>query len=189
MVDRPAADIRFGDFGDGDRGLDAHGDPDRLELRLERESVDDHREHAHVVRGRLLDAMLGHRGAAHDVPAADHHRDLHGEVAHLLDLLGQIARVLRGDTELTVAQKGFAGELQQHSVVFRLRLHGQSERSLGQRAPTPVSRASSVGCGCWSSLRSSPSAKRVKRRTRTFSPVDAASPATSSPIVRDASRM
>ena len=111
VVDRPPADIGLGDLGDRDRGLNAHLGSDGLELALQRQGVDDHGEHAHVMRGRLFDAVFGDRGAAHDVAATDDDGDLRAEVMDLLDLLGEVTRVLRGDAERTLAEDRLAGEL------------------------------------------------------------------------------
>ncbi len=108
LVDRAPPDVRLGDLGDRDRGLDPEGHADRLELRLQRQRVDDHREHAHVVARRFFDAMFGDGRAADDVAAADDHRHLDTQIADLADLLGEVPRVLRGDAEFTVSEKCFA---------------------------------------------------------------------------------
>jgi hypothetical protein len=71
---------------DRERRQDPRGQALVLEDVLERERVDDRREHAHRVAGRLGDAVLGDRGAADDVAAADHDRDLGADRGGFLDL-------------------------------------------------------------------------------------------------------
>ena len=126
LVDRAPADVRLRDLDDRERRLHARRHTERLELRLEREGVDDHGEHAHVVARRLLDAVLRDGRAAHDVAAADDDGDLHTEVVDLLDLVGEIPRVLRRDAELAIPEERLARELEKDPVVLRLR--GQSHR-------------------------------------------------------------
>jgi hypothetical protein len=128
-MDGAAADVGLSDLGDRDGRLHPDLHPNRLELRLQREGVDDHREHAHVVARRLLDAVLGDRGAADDVAPANHHSHLNAEIADLADLLGEVARVLRGDAELPVSEERFARELQHHPAVLGLRLDGHRRQS------------------------------------------------------------
>ncbi len=132
-MDRPPADVGLGDLGDRDRGLDPHRHTDRFELRLQRERVDDHGKHAHVVARRLFDAVLGDRGSADDVASADDHRHLDPEIAHLADLLGEVLRVLRGDAEFAVSEERFARELQHHPAVLGLRLNGHRGQSRSVR--------------------------------------------------------
>ncbi len=76
VADRAAADVRLGDLGDRDGRLHARLRAEPLERVLERERVEDGREHPRVVGGRTVHA-LGRRGhAAVDVPAADDDREL-----------------------------------------------------------------------------------------------------------------
>src|SRR2546430_2084438 len=126
LVDRAPADVRLRDLDDRERRLHARRHTERLELRLEREGVDDHGEHAHVVARRLLDAVLRDGRAAHDVAAADDDGDLRAEVVDLLDLVGEIPRVLRRDAELAIPEERLARELEKDPVVLHLR--GQSHR-------------------------------------------------------------
>src|SRR6185503_12216998 len=105
------------------------GHVDRLELRLQCERVDDHRQHAHVVTRRLLDPVLRDRGATNDVAAAYDYGHLDAELAHLADLLGEITGVLGRDAELSVSEEGFTGELQHHPAVLGLRLNGHLRQS------------------------------------------------------------
>ena len=123
-MDRPPADVGLGDLRDRDGRLHSHWNPDRLELRLQRESVDDHREHAHVVARRLFDAVLGDGRAANDVAPTDDHGYLDAEIAHLADLFGEVLRVLRRDPEFAVSEERLARELQHHPAVLGLGLDG-----------------------------------------------------------------
>ena len=76
VPDRPAADVRLGDLGCGQRREDAGVRAAPLERVLEREGVQQGREHPRVVRGRAVHALRGGLHAAVDVPRADHDRDL-----------------------------------------------------------------------------------------------------------------
>ena len=67
--------------------------PVLLERVLQRERVDDGREHAHVVGGRAVHAARARRQAAEDVAAADDDAGLDAERLDLADVLGD----LRGD--------------------------------------------------------------------------------------------
>src|SRR2546422_3519285 len=133
MMDRASPDVRFGDLRDGDGRLHPRRNAHGLELRLQRERVDDHGEHAHVMRGRLLDPVLRDGRAAHDVPAPDHHRHLYAEIVDLLDLEREVVRVLGGNAELPITQERLAGKLQQHPGVLGLRLDGHRRQSRSAR--------------------------------------------------------
>ena len=72
MPHRAAPDVRLGDRVHRDRRLHAAGDADSLERVLERQRVDDGRQHPHVVgRGAVHPGRLVGL-AAPDVSAADH---------------------------------------------------------------------------------------------------------------------
>ena len=76
VAHRPAADVGLGDLGDGDRRLDARVRTESLECILEREGVEERREHAGVVGGRAVHPLGGGLHAAVEVAAADHDGDL-----------------------------------------------------------------------------------------------------------------
>ena len=70
--------------------------PVPLERLLDREGVEDGREHAHVVAGRAVHALRGRGHAAVDVAAADHERELEAVRAHLDELARErVDRLLR----------------------------------------------------------------------------------------------
>src|SRR5439155_26152950 len=102
---------------------------DRFEQRRQLECIDDQHEHAHLMPRRLFDAVLSERRAADDIAAANDYGHLNAEIAHLADLLGEVLRVLRGDTEFAVSEERFARELQHHPAVLGLRLNGHQGQS------------------------------------------------------------
>src|SRR4029078_12093600 len=118
-----------------------------------------------VVGRGALDPVLRDGGAAHEIAATDDDGDLHAELVDLLDLVGEIARVLGRDAERTVAEKGLTRELQQDALIFRRARCHRSEST------------------------ASPSANRWNLRIDTFSPTEAASVVTRSFTFLDASRM
>ena len=83
VADGAAADERLGDGAHLDGGRDTRDDADVLERILQRQRVDDRREHAHVVGRRAVHALGARREAAEQVAAADDDGDLDAEVLDL----------------------------------------------------------------------------------------------------------
>src|SRR5690606_37042183 len=75
VPDRAAANVILADLVDLQRGHRAGGDAAPLERILQRERIDDRREHAHVIGRHAIHAGLGKPRAAKDVAAADHETD------------------------------------------------------------------------------------------------------------------
>ena len=71
VADGAAPDERLGDGAHLDRRDDARDHALLLERVLQRQRVDDRREHAHVVGGGAVHAARAGRDAAEDVAAAD----------------------------------------------------------------------------------------------------------------------
>ena len=71
-------------------GLDAELD----ERALQRQAVDDRREHAHVIRRRPIHPAMVSGQAAPDIATTDHDRRLDSERLHFLDPLGDLAHDL-----------------------------------------------------------------------------------------------
>ena len=90
-----------------------------LERVLQRQAVDDGREHAHVVGGGAVHALRAGRQAAEQVAAADDDGGLDAEGLDLGDVLGDLRRHGGVDAELLLAHEGFTGELQQDPAVTR----------------------------------------------------------------------
>ena len=105
-----------------------------LERVLQREAVDDAREHAHVVRARAVHALARRRDAADDVPASDHDADLDPERVDVTDLLRDRADHGRIDPEAAVAGERLAGQLQQDALERGCHAAGASP-SLKRRNP------------------------------------------------------
>ena len=92
VAHRAAADVRLGDLRDLERGEDARVGTGALERVLQRQRVQDGREHARVVRGRAVHSLGRGRHAAVDVPAADDDRELEALRLHVDDLAGDRRR-------------------------------------------------------------------------------------------------
>ena len=88
VADRAASDVRLGDLGHRDRGLDARVHAEPLERVLERERVQQRREHPGVVRRRAVHSLGRRCHAAVDVPGADDDRELRSGLVDRDDLLG-----------------------------------------------------------------------------------------------------
>ena len=84
-----------------------------FERVLQRQRVDDRREHAHVVGGRAVHPARARRQAAEEVAAADDDGRLHAEGLDFADVSGDLRRHRGIDSELLLAHQGFAGELEQ----------------------------------------------------------------------------
>ncbi len=69
----------------------------RLERVLQRQRVDDRRQHAHVVGVRAVHAARAGGDAAEDVAAADHQRDLDAQAVDVDDLVGDLRQRRRVD--------------------------------------------------------------------------------------------
>ena len=84
----PAANIRLGDLGHLDGGLHPGGLAQVLQHVLQRQRIDDGRQHAHVVALSLVDADFHGINSPPDVAAAHHHGDVYfkpgPQVANLL---------------------------------------------------------------------------------------------------------
>ena len=88
-----------------------------LERVLQRQRVDDRRQHAHVVGRRAVHPAGAGRDAAEDVAAADDDGRLD---AHALDF-GDVERDLGGDGRIDAvvlfAHQGFAGQLEEDALI------------------------------------------------------------------------
>src|SRR6185295_19263209 len=83
MARGATANVGLGDLADLDRREDARAHRQRLEGTLQRQAVDDGREHPHVVAGRAVDAEGLPREAAKEIAPADDVRELAAEVVYL----------------------------------------------------------------------------------------------------------
>ena len=75
---------------------------------LHRERVHHRGEHAHVVAGDAVHAGARQAGAAEDVAAADHDRDLHAQAHDFADLERDALEHLRVDAVVLLAQQRLA---------------------------------------------------------------------------------
>ena len=85
-----------------------------FERVLQGQAVDDGGQHAHVVGGRLLDDVAAGRelGAAQDVAAADHDRQLHATAARCAEPAGDVQRLVDADAALAAVAEALAAQLQ-----------------------------------------------------------------------------
>ena len=154
-----------------------------LERVLQREGIDDRRQHAHVVGSRAVHAARAGRQPAEDVAAADDDRGLDAKRLNLTDIVGDASRHGGIDAELLVAHQGFARQFQQDALV------GRGWGGVRGHRKTIISRkARSLGAGPSFSLipqaegrysAPSPTRNRTNRLTWMFSPVFALACATS----------
>ncbi len=110
------------------------GAADFFQCVLQREGVDDGRQHPHVIARGAFNAAFAAGQSAEDVAAADHHDHLHAEFAHFADLPGHVAHGLGADARRRFAAERLAAQLKQHTGKFWL---GHSHepwfaRSMGQ---------------------------------------------------------
>src|SRR5215471_13581249 len=111
VPDRPAGDVGLGHLAHRDRGLDPGVHAQLFQHILQRETVDNRAQHAHVVGPGTVDAAFGQGPPAEHVAAAHHGRDLDPVPHHGDDLAGDAVHHLRGDAQRLISGKGLAGQL------------------------------------------------------------------------------
>ena len=106
-----------------------------------RERIHDGGEHAHVIAGDAVHAGARQPGAAEDVAAADHDRDLHPQAHDLAHLERDALEHLRVDAVVLLAHERFARQLEQDAAQsggWRCRLLAQRLLLVAMKGP---------GCG------------------------------------------
>jgi hypothetical protein len=88
MAHRPPADVRLGDLRDAERGLHTRVDTQLLQRVLQRQRVQNRREHPHVVSCGPIHPRRYPLHPAVDVPGADDDRDLYALIVHCAHLPG-----------------------------------------------------------------------------------------------------
>ena len=81
-----------------------------FERVLQRQAVDDGRQHAHVVAGGAVDRKRFLARAAKDVAAADDDGHLHAQVVHFLHFAGNAVDGFGVNAESLRTLKGFPGK-------------------------------------------------------------------------------
>ena len=141
-------DVRLGDLGDADRGQDPRVRRRPLEHVLERERVEQRREHPRVVGGRAVHALRRGGHAAVDVPGADDHPDLDAGLLAVDDLPGDLLDHGSSSPNSLSAHQRLARELQQDAVERRRAPAGfatlSSSRTVTRRGRSARSRAPSA---------------------------------------------
>src|SRR5579862_1427819 len=113
MPDRAAPDIRLRNLAHLERRLHARLRARAFERVLQRERIEQRREHACVVGGRALHPLRRRREAAVEVAAADDDRHTDAALVHRRDLACQVADDRRVDAVVPRPHQGLARELQE----------------------------------------------------------------------------
>src|SRR5665213_343318 len=113
-----AADVRFRDLRHLDGGHRASRYADSFERILKGQSVDDRRQHAHVVACGSIEAQFAGSHATEDVSATHYERYLHSHLMDTLDLAGDRLHDGEIDAVVTRPAKSFTAQLEQHAVVL-----------------------------------------------------------------------
>ncbi len=138
VADRAAPDVRLGDLGHGDRGLDPRLRAEPLERVLERQRVQERREHARVVGGRPVHPLGRGAHAAVEVPAADDDGDLRARRLDGKHLARDRRDGARVDAVLAVAHQALARELEEGPPERGSDPRGRLRELLGPRAHEPA---------------------------------------------------
>src|SRR5207249_10386230 len=111
-TDRSAQNEWFGDVGHFNRGLQPGHDTDLLQSTLERHSVDNRREHTHVISRRAIHSTMAGCKPPPDVATPNNDRNLHSQIPDLEDLLCDIGHdPWRDRLEASRFTKRFAAQL------------------------------------------------------------------------------
>jgi len=116
VAGRTTTDVGFGHLLHLDRREHARLHVAALERVLQRERVEDGRQHPHVVGRRPIHSAAGAGDAAKDVAAADDDGDLSSEGVKIGDFSGDVVEDVGLDAELLPAEQGFAAELEQDTA-------------------------------------------------------------------------
>ena len=117
VADGPPADVGLGHRAHLDGGQHARLKARLLERVLQRQRVDDGREHPHVVPLRAVHSRTRTFETAKDVPAADDDRRLDAHALDFSHILGNLGRDDRIDPVGLLAHEGFAGNFQEDTLV------------------------------------------------------------------------
>ena len=120
-----AADERLGHLGHGDGALHPGGDAQLFQRVLQGQGVDDRGQHAHVIPGGALDAVLAGGEAAEDIAAPGHHHHLDAQLADFADLAGHFVDGFGANADAPGAAKGLTADFEEDAPIFGLGLfHG-----------------------------------------------------------------
>src|SRR5690606_26792955 len=120
VANRLAPDVGLGDLPHFDGALHPGADAPLLERILHGERIDHRRQHPHVVGARAIHPLGRPGDAAEDVASPDHDGDLDAEAMDLGHLRGDLVEGTGIDSVFAVAHEGFAGELEEDPLIFRL---------------------------------------------------------------------
>jgi len=117
VANGPQPDIRLGHLVHHDRGLDARRHADALQGVLQRQAVHHRGDHAHVVGGGLLHAVLDAGIAAPQVARAAHQRHLDAQIVHGLDLAGDDRGLIGIDAEALRSGQRFTAQFEDDATI------------------------------------------------------------------------
>ena len=99
---------------------------------MNRERVDDRRQHAHLISCHTVHDFGRETRTAKDITAANHDRDLHAGSHEFMDFIGDAIQNHRIDPILLLPHQRFAAQLNEHTAVTRRRgmvsTHGELVR-------------------------------------------------------------
>ena len=131
VPDGAPADVRLGQLLHLDRALHAREDAQLLQRVLQRQRIDDRRQHAHVIGAGAIHSLGAGGNPAEDVSAPDDDADLDAHLDDVAHLLGDLLQRLRGDPVLRLAHQRLAAELQEDALESgRLGGRGHGPRKL-----------------------------------------------------------
>ena len=117
VADGAAPDVGLGQRLHPDGRHDPGVHADLLQHVLQRQGVDDRGQHAHVVGGDAVEPFPAGRGAADDVAAAHHQREVHAEGVHRLDLFRERLDDVKVEARAFLAAQRLARNLEQGAGV------------------------------------------------------------------------
>ena len=110
---------RLGDLANLQCGEHAGDHLALLEGILQRQRVDQGRQHPHVIRGHTVGAPVAEEAAAEDVSTADDQRDLDAEPVDVDDLVRQAVEHGTADAVLRVALQRLPGQFEEDPAVAK----------------------------------------------------------------------
>ena len=109
MPHRPAPDVVLANLVDAQRRHDPGVGAQALQRILQRQRIDHGGEHAHVIGGHPIHAGARQAGAAKDISAPQHDRDLNPHLGQVANFAGDALEDDRVDAVILIPQQRLAG--------------------------------------------------------------------------------
>ena len=119
MTNRPAANERLGHLLHLDGRLHPRVDALLLQRILQREAINDGREHAHVIGGYPVHVFRLLRHATEEVPSAHDDGQLHAQLMNVGQLRRHFMNARGVDAKALVRRQSFTGNLEKNSFEGR----------------------------------------------------------------------